>query len=83
MHCALRCVAVAFLRINYTTALRRIRSTRGVRNNTRVPYVSYLVPLLCFTKLCAGICAMDQIQLVIEAHAYNTLQAEIAALFLS
>lgn len=44
-------------------------SAGGTRNNTSVPYVSYLVPLLCLTKLCAGICAMYQIQLVIEARA--------------
>lgn len=44
--------------------------------------MSYLVPLLCFTKLCAGICVMYQIRIVIEAHACNTLQAEITALFL-
>lgn len=44
--------------------------------------MSYLAPLLCFTKLYAGICVMYQIRLVIEAHAHNTLRVEIAALFL-
>lgn len=42
---------------------------------------SCLVPLFCFTRLCTDICVMYQIQLIIEAHACNPFQADIAALF--
>lgn len=58
-----------------------IGSTGGVRSNTSITCLSYLIPLFSFTKLCTDICVMYQIQLIIEAHACNPFQTEIAALF--